>query len=240
MKSFVLLLTVWAALLLGACQPSQSGSVKDSLFIPNDVAALSAAELPLRTAGSAAPRLTSAEMLGGLPLHMWLAVYAAPNAQSLAIVAYSALPENWHWAGNGMPPFTVNEGTALVAGQPFRAGTYIQNGERDAFAPLAAANAAEVRWLVRRFVRFNSHDKEKLTLEYRERISAQGNSAAVFDTQSLSAVNAFEQRAVLAFAAEAVPSAAFTTQSTLEGLALRYLDDRFLGEAVPPSLPWND
>lgn len=239
MKSFVLVLIVFAALLLGACQPSQNGLVKNGLFVPEQVFSLRAAELPLRTAGSASPSLHSADMMGGLPLHMWLSVYAAPKAQKLALVAYSSLPENWRWSGDGMPPFTINEGSASIAGQNFRAGTYIQNGQRDAFAPLAAENPAEVRWLVRRFVRFNSSDREKLTLEYRERIASTGTSAAVHDNLSLSAVNAFEQRAALAFVADPAQSALAVGQNKLEGLAVRYMDERFLGEAVPPSLPWD-
>ena len=180
MKKFLLCWAVLCGALALGCVQAERRGVLDGAYISTARPAISvrAAQLPLLGNGRWHIQLADTDMVGGLPVRVWLAVYGAGAPQGpLAIVAHAEVPQGWFWDGASRRPFSVDPGVELLGDVGFQASTAIVRGPRDPFAAFAGADADKsgqpAAWLVRQFAARANFDRDKIVLEYREPLPAE-------------------------------------------------------------------
>lgn len=197
--------------------------------------AISVADLPLRTAGSILPALTTGDSLGGIPINAWIAVYGGTTpSQPMAIVSQAELPSDYYWDADLTRSFSVDSGMAVFNGQAYQACTYIVEGSADAFAPLVQTDApAELRWIVRRFAVRDNFNLDKITLEYREALPSNITSLNNLPHGGVTFLREFAERAEKIFSVTTLTNVDIPVHIGYpQGIQVRYLNTNFFGTAT--------
>ena len=153
----------------GALQRGMLGPAYISTARPD--IAIEARNMPVMTEGRGMANLIWSDMIGGLPIQMWMAVYGEGGLAPLAIVAQATVPQGWYWDGIMRHPQSVDEAVESFGGVGYQACTFIVDPARDPFSGLVTTvhpDGSPQRWLARSFAaRFNFND-DKIIMEYRE------------------------------------------------------------------------
>ena len=237
MKKFLLCWAVLCGALALGCVQAERRGVLDGAYISTARPAISvrAAQLPLLGNGRWHIQLADTDMVGGLPVRVWLAVYGAGAPQGpLAIVAHAEVPQGWFWDGASRRPFSVDPGVELLGDVGFQASTAIVRGPRDPFAAFAGADADKsgqpAAWLVRQFAARANFDRDKIVLEYREPLPAELADQPTLEIPGTDLLRAFEQRAREAFVVGPAPADGQGAQAgTLPQVRWQDVDQNFLG-----------
>ena len=231
MNRVLLCVTLGLLALMAGCTGALQRGMQNTAYVSTARPAISmkAVNMPLLTGGETSVSLDGAGVIGGLPLHAWVAVYGKGDPQSpLAIVGLAEVPRGWYWDSDGQRPFSVDKGVEIFNNDGFAASTYIVDSKKDAFSALAGLTdeAKPMRWLTRGFAaRYNFNDT-KVILEYREPLP---ESLTESQTDQL---RAFEQRASAAFAVASVSEhMTGITEEYAKNIRGQYLDHRFWGTA---------
>jgi hypothetical protein len=180
-------------------------------------------------------QLPDTDMVGGLPVRVWLAVYGAAAPQgALAIVAHAEVPQGWFWDGASRRSFSVDPGVELLGDMGFQASTAIVSAKRDPFTALAGVkeetDGRPTAWLVRQFMARANFDRDKIVLEYREPLPAELAGKTTLEIPGTDLLRAFEQRARAAFVVGPAPADAQAAQAgSLPQVRWQYVDQNFLG-----------
>ena len=217
----------------GALQRGILGSAYVSTARPD--IAVEAVNMPLLTAGRGSASLVWSDMLGGLPIQMWLAVYGQGGLSPLAIVAQAAVPQGWYWDSISPHFQSVDVGTEVFGGVTYQACTYIVDPSRDPFSGLVTAvhpDGTPQLWMARYFAaRFNFND-DKIIMEYREPLPEGIVSLSTLPYGQGDLLAAFEQRARDAFAVGVAPQNLAGLQTGyIQGVRWQYMGQNFLGTA---------
>lgn len=235
----------WGALLLavilaltmagckGALQRGMLGPVYISTARPN--IAIEAKNMPVLAAGRGMANLIESDMLGGLPIQMWLAAYGQGGLAPLAIVAQASVPQGWYWDSIMRHPQSVDEAVETFGGVGYQACTFIVDPVRDPFGSLVTAvhpDGSTQRWLARSFAaRFNFND-DKIIMEYREPLPEGVESLTALPFGQADLLIGFEQRARDAFAVSIAPqNLAGLNTEFIQSIRWQYMGQNFLGTA---------
>lgn len=160
---------------------------------------LEANDMPLLTAGEGTCNLAWSDMLGGLPITVWLAVYGQGGLAPMVIMAQAQTPEGWHWDGILRRPFSINDSVEVFNGQDYQACTFIiDNMERDPFGSLVTGVTTEGTpqpWLVRAYAARYNFNVDKIIMEYREPLPPYITSLSQLPYGQSDFIRNFEQRA---------------------------------------------
>lgn len=224
---------LFSFMLLSACAGQQRGMNGTSLASSSRPAVeVSVINLPLRTSGFAIASVTTGDSLGGVAVETWLAVYGGTNLQQpLAIVALAEAPALHYWDSDLYQLFSIDHSAVSYDGQGFYASTFIVNSDRDPFAQLLPENeAAQQKFLARRFAQRSNFNNTKLTMEYREPLPADIGQLVDLALYDRGYLDAFEQRAYKAFMVQKfTPPAAPLAEGYLKNVQTRFLNTNFLG-----------
>lgn len=176
----------------------------------------------------------------------WLSIWGG-EAGPLVMVAHAELPEGWYWDSNMSHPFSVNEGKEIVGNWEWQAFTYIDDNKRSPFALLAQSqgtkkydnhNEVPNGWLVRAFASRHNFDRDKIILEYREKLPDEIKSLGYMPYGQADYVKSFEERARKAFVINDVPNPQpqISRAGMSDKVQWRYLDGRFWGTASRQSI----
>lgn len=218
---------------LSGCAPLNRG-MDGNMYVSTakPAIAMSAKNLPLRTAGQVLPSVTTDSSLGGVTVNAWIAVYGGRTQQEpMAIVSLATTPPEYYWDSDMTRIFSVNKGMALFGDEGYQACTYIVSGKTDAFTPLVQSDAPDaLRWIARRFALRTNFMDTKITLEYREAISEEIVTLDSLPVGGIDFLKQFEERAENAFFV-AVPQRNSVTLRTgfPQGINTRYLNTNFFG-----------
>lgn len=217
----------------GALQRGILGAAYVSTARPD--IAIEARNMPLMTAGRGTASLIWSDMLGGLPIQMWLAVYGEGGLAPLAIVAQAAVPQGWYWDGIMRHPMSVDEAVETFGGVGYQACTFIVDPARDPFSGLVTAvrpDGSPQLWLARSFAaRFNFND-DKIIMEYREPLPEGVESLTALPFGQSDLLAGFEQRARDAFAVSVAPQDLTGVDTGfIQGIRWQYMGQNFLGTA---------
>lgn len=218
---------------VGALQRGMLGNEYISTARPS--IAIQAKNMPLLASGQGMANLMWSDMLGGLPIHVWLAVYGEGGLAPLAIAAQAQVPDGWYWDSIMRRPFSVDDNTEVFNGVTYQACTFIVNPAKDAFGGLITGvrpDGAPQLWIARAFAaRFNFND-DKIILEYREPLPAEIASLTSLPYGQGDFLAAFEQRARDAFAVSAGPAnPSGVNTGYAQGILWQYMGTNFLGTA---------
>lgn len=217
----------------GALQRGMLGPVYVSTARPD--IAIEARNMPVMTAGRGMTNLIWSDMLGGLPIQMWMAVYGEGGLAPLAIVAQAAVPQGWYWDGIMRHPQSVDEAVESFGGVGYQACTFIVDPARDPFSGLVTTvhpDGSPQRWLARSFAaRFNFND-DKIIMEYREPLPEGVDSLTALPFGQAELLSGFEQRARDAFAVGVAPrNLEGVSTGFIQGIQWQYMGQNFLGTA---------
>ena len=217
----------------GALQRGMLGNAYVSTARPD--IAIEARNMPVLTAGRGMASLVWSDMLGGLPIEMWMAVYGEGGLAPLAIVAQAAVPQGWYWDGITAHPQSVDEAMETFGGVSYLACTYIVDPARDPFSGLVTTvhpDGSPQLWLARSFAaRFNFND-DKIILEYREPLPEGVESLTALPYGQADLLAAFAQRARDAFAVSVAPqNLSGLNTGFIQGIRWQYMGQNFLGTA---------
>lgn len=217
----------------GALQRGILGSAYVSTSRPD--IAIEAPNMPLLTAGRGSASLVWSDMLGGLPIQMWMAVYGQGGLAPLAIVAQAAVPQGWYWDSVSPHFQSVDVGVEVFGGVAYQACTYIVDPARDPFSGLITAthpDGSPQLWMARYFAaRFNFND-DKIIMEYREPLPEGVVSLSALPYGQAELLAAFEQRARDAFAVSVAPrNLSGLNTGYIQGILWQYMGQNFLGTA---------
>ncbi len=217
----------------GALQRGMLGTAYVSTARPD--IAIEARNMPLMTAGRGMASLIWSDMLGGLPIQMWLAVYGEGGLAPLAVVAQAAVPQGWYWDSITSHPQSVDETVETFGGVGYQACTFIVDPARDPFSGLVTAvhpDGSPQLWLARSFAaRFNFND-DKIIMEYREPLPEGVESLAALPFGHSELLAGFEQRARDAFAVSVAPQElAGVKTGFIQGIRWQSMGQNFLGTA---------
>jgi hypothetical protein len=238
MKASALCCAIMAMAIFSGCsttarQRGMSGAAYISTSRP--AVSLQAEKLPLLTAGEGFATLLGYSMPAGMTTRVWLAVYGENSPTSpLAIVAHAEVQAGWYWDGIMRRPFSLNESVEVIGGLEMQACTYLVEGDRDPFTPLAAGTPdTPIRWIARGFAARSNFYEDKIILEYRERLPQEVNSLNSLPLAYGDFVREFEQRARESFRVGPVPSqAAIAGMGRANAVRWRYMAEKFLGTAT--------
>ena len=237
MNRVLLCVTLGLLALMAGCTGALQRGMQNTAYVSTARPAISmkAVNMPLLTGGETSVSLDGAGVIGGLPLHAWVAVYGKGDPQSpLAIVGLAEVPRGWYWDSDGQRPFSVDKGVEIFNNDGFAASTYIVDSKKDAFSALAGLTdeAKPMRWLTRGFAaRYNFNDT-KVILEYREPLPENLAGQESLTESQTDQLRAFEQRASAAFAVASVSEhMTGITEEYAKNIRGQYLDHRFLGTA---------
>lgn len=198
---------------------------------------LEAKNMPLLAAGQGSCNLVWSDMLGGLPVQMWLAVYGTGGLAPLAIVAQAQVPEGWQWDGIMRRPFSVDDGVEVFDGVGYQACTFIVDPSNDPFSGLVTGvkpDGQPQMWLVRAFAARYNFNVDKIIMEYREPLPSEITSLTALPFGQGDFLQKFNQRARDAFVVAAGPkNPKGVTQNYIQGILWQYMGPRFLGSASP-------
>ncbi|MBD5538769.1 MAG: DUF4851 domain-containing protein, partial [Desulfovibrio sp.] len=233
--ALVLAVVLVAALIgcRGALQRGILGSAYVSTARPD--IAIEAVDMPLLTGGRGSASLIWSDMLGGLPIQMWLAVYGQGGLSPLAIVAQAAVPQGWYWDSIWPHIQSVDVGVEVFGGVAYQACTYIVDPSRDPFSGLVTTvqpDGSPQLWLARYFAaRFNFND-DKIIMEYREPLPEGVVSLSALPYGQADLLAGFAQRARDAFAVRTAPQSLAGLQTGyIQGILWQYMGQNFLGSA---------
>lgn len=233
--AFILALVLMTALMgcKGALQRGMLGSTYVSSARPD--IAIAARNMPLLTAGRGTASLIWSDMLGGLPIDMWLAVYGQGGLAPLAIAAQASVPQGWYWDSIWPHPQSVDEAVEVFNGVDYQACTYIVDPALDPFSGLITSvhpDGSPQLWLARYFAaRFYFND-DKIILEYREPLPEGVESLSALSYGQSEMLADFEQRARAAFVVSVAPqNPGNVNTSFIQGIRWKYLGQNFLGTA---------
>lgn len=217
----------------GALQRGMLGPAYISTARPD--IAIEARNMPVMTAGRGMANLIWSDMIGGLPIQMWMAVYGEGGLAPLAIVAQAAVPQGWYWDSIMRHPQSVDEAVETFGGVGYQACTFIVDPARDPFSGLVTSvhpDGSPQRWLVRSFAaRFNFND-DKIIMEYREPLPEGVESLTAIPFGQSGLLAGFAQRARDAFAVSAAPQdLAGMVSGFIQGIRWQYMGQNFLGTA---------
>lgn len=245
---FLFLLTLANLISLSACVPvGQHRGMSGSTYVSTSRPAFSlkAADLPFLVAADGNVSLWESGM-AETGIRAWVNIWGVDTGP-FVIAAHAELPECWYWDGNMSRPFSINEGKEVIGNWEWQAFTYIDDNQRSPFSLLAQSSSTksgkrnvveETGWLVRAFVSRHNFDRDKIILEYREKLPAEIQSLAYIPYGQTEYVKAFEERARKAFVISVVPQ--LEHQIVRAGMSdkvqWRYLDGRFLGTASRQSI----
>lgn len=237
MNRVLLCVTLGLLALMAGCTGALQRGMQNTAYVSTARPAISikAVNMPLLTGGETSVSLDGAGVIGGLPLHAWVAVYGKGDPQSpMAIVGLAEVPRGWYWDSDGQRPFSVDKGVEIFNNDGFAASTYIVDSKRDAFSALAGLTdeAKPMRWLTRGFAaRYNFNDT-KVILEYREPLPENLAGQESLTESQTDQLRAFEQRASAAFAVASVSEyMTGITEGYAKNIRGQYLDHRFWGTA---------
>ncbi len=220
---------------MGALQRGMDGNAYISTARPAIM--LEAKNMPLMAAGQGICNLMWTDMLGGLPIQVWLGIYGEGGLAPMAIVAQAQTPEGWHWDGILRRPFSVDEGVEVFNGVGYQACTFIINPAHDPFGALVTATLPDGQpqmWVVRAYAaRFNFND-DKIIMEYREPLPAAIQSLTAMPLGYGDFLQKFEQRARDSFAVAHPPKNPQNLNTGyIRGVEWQYMGQQFLGSASP-------
>lgn len=226
----------------GALQRGMLGTRYVSTARPN--ISLEARNMPLLTAGQGMPSLLWTDMLGGLPIQVWLAVYGTGGLAPMAIVAQAQTPQGWYWDGIMRRPFSVDEAVEVFDGVGYQACTFIVDPANDPFGALVTAvrpDGQPQRWMVRAFAaRYNFND-DKIIMEYREPLPDGVETLTALPLGQADLLAGFEQRARDAFVVSAAPAdLAGLKTGYAQGVQWQFMGQSFLGTASRYSWPLSE
>ena len=233
--AFLLALVLMAGLLgcEGALQRGMLGPAYVSTARPD--IAIEAKNMPLMAAGRGSASLIWSDMLGGLPIQMWLAVYGEGGLAPLAIAAQAAVPQGWYWDSITRHFQSVDEAVEVFGGVGYQACTYIVDPARDPFSGLVTTvkpDGSPQLWMARYFAaRFNFND-DKIIMEYREPLPDGVESLSALPLGYGDLLAGIEQRARAAFVVSVAPqNLAGLNTGYIQGILWQYMGQNFLGTA---------
>lgn len=217
----------------GALQRGMVGQAYVSSARPD--IAIEARNMPLLTAGRGMASLIWTDLLGGLPIQMWLAVYGQGGLAPLAIAAQASVPQGWYWDSIWPHPQSVDEAVEVFNGVGYQACTYIVNPALDPFGGLVTSvqpDGSPQLWLARYFAaRYNFND-DKIILEYREPLPQGVQSLSALPYGQAEMLSAFAERARAAFAVSTAPqNLSGVNTGFIQGIRWQYMGQNFLGTA---------
>lgn len=199
--------------------------------------ALGAKNMPLLAAGQGSCNLVWSDMLGGLPIQMWLAVYGEGGLAPLAITAQAQVPEGWYWDSNLRRSFSVDQGMEVFNDTTFQACTFIVNPANNPFGALITGVRPDGQpqlWIGRSFAARYNFNVDKIILEYLEPLPADITSLTALPLGQGNFLREFAERARNAFVVSPCPAdTKGVTQNYIQGIQWQYMDNRFLGTASP-------
>ncbi len=224
-------------LCLAGCKGALERGMLGNVYISNARPSISidVPNLPLLTAGEGMPNLIWTDVLGGLPIQVWLAVYGTGGLAPLAIAAQAEVPGGWHWDADLYQTFSVDKGIETFNGEGYQACTFVINPARDPFGKLATAvqpDGTPQLWIVRYYAaRFNFND-DKIILEYREPLPPAITDLNALPLGHANYLQEFAQRARAAFVVKNGPANLNGVRKGFaQGVAWQNMGQNFLGTA---------
>ena len=236
MQKFITPLALALFLLTGCADALQRGML-DQAYVSTARPSImiKANSMPLMTSGQATANLFWSGMMGGLTIDLWMAVYGEGGLAPLAIVAQAQTPENWHWDGILVRPFSVDQGEEVFNGTTYQVCTFTIDPANDPFGDLVTGVKPDGQpqlWMVRAFAARYNFDQDKIILEYREPLPYGVTDLSALPLGQANLLAEFAQRAREAFAVSDAPlHPEGVREDSIQGVQMKYMGQRFLGTA---------
>lgn len=222
---------------LCGCKYALQRGMVDNSYISTARPAIAVAvnNLPLMTSGQGMASLDWSDMLGGLNIQMWMAVYGAGGLAPLAIVAQANVPQGWYWDGILYKTFSVDQNIENFGGVGYQVCTFIVNPQKSPFGGLVTGIMPDGQpqlWIARYMAaRYNFNDS-KIILQYMEPLPAGISSLDALPMGMGDFLRQFEQRARDAFTVQNNPEIpAAVSTSYIQGIRWTLMGSNFLGSA---------
>ena len=192
------------AIILAGCVGALQRGILDNAYISTARPAISVSvpQMPLLLASQGLPNLDWTGVAGGLPLHLWTAVYGEGGLAPMAIVMQAQTPDGWYWNADFALPFSIEQTTAFFNGVTYYGYTHLVNPENDPFANLytgVQANGEPQLWIARTYAARFNFNNDKIILEYREPLPAGMDSLSEIPYGHAEFLAGFTERAKSSF-----------------------------------------
>lgn len=241
-KCFIAIISIFV---LCGCKYALQRGMMDNTYISTarPSIAISANNMSLMTSGQGMANLEWSDMLGGLNIQMWMAIYGTGGLAPLAIVAQANVPQGWYWDGIMHQPFSVDQGTENFGGVAYQSCTFIVNPQKSPFGGLITGVAADGEpqlWAARYMAaRYNFNDS-KIILQYMEPLPQGIVNLTSLPLGMGDFLQQFAQRARDAFMVRNNPPApSNVANSYIQGINWTLMGSNFLGTASKYDI-WRD
>lgn len=241
-KFFIAFLVIFS---LCGCKYALQRGMMENTYISTARPAITVSvnNMPLLTSGQGMASLQWSDMLGGLNIQMWMAIYGTGGLAPLAIVAQANVPQGWYWDGIMTQPFSVDQGTENFGNVAYQSCTFIVNAQKSPFGGLITGVAPDGQpqlWVVRYMAaRYNFNDS-KIILQYMEPLPQGVSSLTSLPLGMGDFLQQFAQRARDAFTVQSNPPApGNVTNSYIQGINWTLMGSNFLGTASKYDI-WRD
>lgn len=229
--AFVLL----ACSALCGCKYALQRGMLDGAYISTARPAISIAarDMPLMASGEGMANLDWSDMLGGLNIQMWLAVYGTGGLAPLAVVAQADVPQGWYWDGILSLPFSVDRGNENFNGVGYQACTVIVDPSGSPFGGLITgvqpAGQPQL-WVARYMAARYNFNNSKIILQYMEPLPEGITSLTALPLGMGDFLQQFAQRARNAFVVQNGPARPSGIKTGyIQGINWTRMDTNFLG-----------
>lgn len=230
-------LGLFACLALCGCKYALQRGMLDGAYVSTSrpAIAISVRDMPLMASGQGMASLVWNDMLGGLNIQMWMAVYGTGGLAPLAVVAQADVPQGWYWDGILTRPFSVDVGNENFNGVGYQACTILVNPEKSPFGGLITGVRSDGQpqlWVARYMAaRYNFNDS-KIILQYMEPLPEGITSLTALPLGMGDFLQQFAQRARNAFVVQNSPAnPSDITSGYIQGIGWTQMGTNFLGTA---------
>lgn len=231
-------LFIVAAFIISGCADIQQRGMLNQTYVSTTRPAISISvpDMPLLASGKGICNLEWTGMLGGLPVHLWLAIYGTGGLAPLAITAQAQIPEDWYF-NSPTPPFgAVDESQEVFDGTTYYAWTYIVNPEQDAFGGLVTGTKSDGQpqlWLVRSYTARYNFNMDKIIMQYREPLPEGIVSLQNLPLGQGELLAQFSERARNVFKVGPAPKNPQNIETSyIQGIRFQYMGQEFLGSVT--------
>lgn len=239
------LIVLISIFVLNGCQYALQRGMMDNTYISTarPAIAISANNMPLMASGQGMASLNWSDMLGGLNIQMWMAIYGTGGLAPIAIAAQADVPQGWYWDGILLQPFSVDQGTENFGGVAYQSCTFIVNPQKSPFGGLITGVAADGQpqlWAARYMAARYNFNNSKIILQYMEPLPQGVDNLTNLPLGMGNFLQEFAQRARDAFIVQNnPPNPANVSNSYIQGINWTLMGANFLGTASKYDI-WRD
>lgn len=237
-RSTILALLLACGLGLSGCADVLQRGILGQAYVSTARPAIEiqASGMPLLAGGQGSFNLDSANMFGGLPISMWLAIYGEGGLAPMAIVAQAQTPAQWVWQPGLQVYGSVYNGTEVFGGKNWQATTFIVDPAHDPFGGFVTGVQPDGQpqlWLVRAYMANFNMSEDRIIMQYREPLPEGVTSLSAFPYGQAQWLQEFVERARNAFSVGQPPNNPIdVNKGYIEGVWWQYMDSNFTGDAV--------